>query len=420
VSRPLSHRLPLAEFTELSQGQGGSSAVEILTQAWISRRKLLILAVDQELGAHKSQCGAADVLTESIDVLDRVERRSPDLMSGRGGLFRHPYLAVWAKRLITGLIPANDDAALGSAVSYLAAGALAAAARAELDVSVSLPAGSGAASVAVPGVGVLDDLVPGAPLNSGQLADHIDRRRRERSVGHGSWRVWLDDTDPYRAVFGHPVQDRLTRSSAGAWRAKVNDALTLIDDDFAEYAPGIRAGLETLTPLCTPEAGGDVSATAREAHGAIGCAPTEHPATLALLVLHEFQHAKLYAVNDLEPLYIEDEVSYYVPWREDRRPFGAALQGAYAHLAVTEFWRRTRWRAGAAHMAHQRFAHWRAATTTLIHELLLAENLTDCGRVFVEGMASAAHEWDGDRVPPGDQRAALSRLRDHRQRCGAP
>jgi uncharacterized protein len=60
------------------------------------------------------------------------------------------------------------------------------------------------------------------------------------------------------------------------------------------------------------------------------------PAHLALLI-HEFQHVKMSAARDLfDPA---DQRLYRVPWRPDPRPFEGVLQGTYAHLAVSDFWR---------------------------------------------------------------------------------
>jgi hypothetical protein len=38
----------------------------------------------------------------------------------------------------------------------------------------------------------------------------------------------------------------------------------------------------------------------------------------------------------------DDGHRYYVPWRDDPRPISGLLQGAYAYLGVTGFWRTRR------------------------------------------------------------------------------
>jgi uncharacterized protein len=69
--------------------------------------------------------------------------------------------------------------------------------------------------------------------------------------------------------------------------------------------------------------------------------------TLALLLIHEFQHVKPGAMLDLFELC--DPVAagrlFYAPWRDDPRPVEALLQGTYAHVGVTDYWRARRHRA---------------------------------------------------------------------------
>jgi HEXXH motif-containing protein len=58
-------------------------------------------------------------------------------------------------------------------------------------------------------------------------------------------------------------------------------------------------------------------------------------------LVHEIQHLKLRALLDLITLTLPDDGSrYYAPWRPDPRPVSGLLQGAYAFLAVSVFWRR--------------------------------------------------------------------------------
>ena len=66
--------------------------------------------------------------------------------------------------------------------------------------------------------------------------------------------------------------------------------------------------------------------------------------------MEEFQRAKLGALLDLYSLYDRaDGRLYHAPWREELRQIDALLQGAYAHLAVSEHGTRAvRGRAGGS------------------------------------------------------------------------
>ena len=132
-----------------------------------------------------------------------------------------------------------------------------------------------------------------------------------------------------------------------------------------------------------------MSATARQAFGAVAASlPGDH-STLALLLIHEFQHVKLGAVLDLYDLYdTADNRLFHAPWRDDPRPLEGLLQGTYAHIAVTDFWRARRSSAAgpAAEAAEARFAHWRGQTADAIESLAASGSLTPLGEQFIDGM----------------------------------
>jgi uncharacterized protein len=103
--------------------------------------------------------------------------------------------------------------------------------------------------------------------------------------------------------------------------AAFSDAWQEIGREHGAYAPARAAGLTTLTPLAAPVEDRDVSGAARYAFGAVAAATPADPVTLALLLIHEFQHVKLGAVLDLYDLYDgADDRLFHAPAREDKRP----------------------------------------------------------------------------------------------------
>jgi uncharacterized protein len=144
-------------------------------------------------------------------------------------------------------------------------------------------------------------------------------------------------------------------------------------------------------PMAAAPAGSDVSAAARHGFGAIGTALPDDPVTLALLLMHEFQHVKLGAVLDVYDLFDPDDKRlYHAPWRKDSRPLEGLLQGTYAHLAVCDFWRV---RAGLGEYdepeAAERHEHWRAHTAAAIETLTDSGSLTPLGISFANAMRTA-------------------------------
>ena len=189
---------------------------------------------------------------------------------------------------------------------------------------------------------------------------------------------------------------RLTADEAAAWQAQFEEAWRLIEQAYPRYAPGIAAGLTTLLPLANDVPGREISAAARQAFGAVAAALPASGADLALLIIHEFQHVKLGALTDMFDLCDRtDQRVFFAPWREDPRPLGALLQGTYAHIGVTDYWRVRRHTVTGpdALAAAEQFARWRMMTAEAIETLAGSGALTPLGARFVAGMRATVEPW---------------------------
>jgi uncharacterized protein len=123
---------------------------------------------------------------------------------------------------------------------------------------------------------------------------------------------------------------------------------------------------------------------------------------LALLIIHEFQHVKLGALSDMFDLWDrKDQRQFFAPWRQDPRPVGALLQGTYAHIGVTDYWRLRRHQVTGpdALAAAEQFALWRMMTAEAIETLAGSGALTPLGARFVDGMRATCSPWLGEPVP---------------------
>jgi uncharacterized protein len=196
----------------------------------------------------------------------------------------------------------------------------------------------------------------------------------------------MEDPDPYRDCHQWSAAPRLTDDEFALWQRSFEDAWTEILQHHPAYAPALAAGLSVLMPLSAGPQGKDVSATARQAFGAVAAAMPADPVILALLLIHEFQHVKLGAVLDLYDLYdAADDRLFHAPWRDDMRPLEGLLQGTYAHLAVADFWRaRREVTAGAdSEVAGERSGFWHAHTCDAVDTLINSGSLTALGIQFV-------------------------------------
>ena len=425
VASPV-HAVATADLQALAAGFGTASAVSQLAESQQSMRRVLLGAVYHSAVAAAIPGAAAVGLPAAWEVLTRIDASSPEILAD---VLSHPYVRVWVVRCLEQLrLPprkrTSSASALAADLGHLGAIAAAAAIRAGFGARVTVPVLGGAVHLPTLGRLILgppeQSAARSAPVVASVAVDAAlvtvrtpdaacDLSRPDLLAGRAGapdpaaasgWqplrnltapgiRVMLEDTDPYRDCHQWPAAPRLTDAEFANWQRAFAAAWAEIERDHAIYAPALAAGLRTVTPLSAAPAGRDVSATARQAFGAVAAAlPADH-CTLALLLMHEFQHVKLGAVLDLYDLYdATDNRLFRAPWRDDMRPLEGLLQGTYAHIAVTDFWRARRSAASgpAAKTAEAQFAHWRAQTAGAIESLAASGSLTPLGERFINGM----------------------------------
>src|SRR6185437_9429257 len=382
AARRRAHSLPQAQFDALGAGYGDAAAISSLIAAQRSVRRTLL----REL--HKRASGnASGAFTAGWDLLTKLDRSARAAVEE---VLAHPYVRAWAERCLRP--GAQEPTDMGHLASVAAAAAIRSGTFAELEATLTSD-GTGAFEVRT--ASAKWRVAPPA-------AEPTPDWEPVRELHAGDFTVRLEDTDPFRDCHAWPATGRLTDAEAAAWQAQFTEAWQLIERSYPQYAPGIAAGLTTLLPLANDEPGRKISAVARQAFGAVAAALPASGADLALLIIHEFQHVKLGGVYDLYDLYDRtDQRLFFAPWRQDPRPVGALLQGTYAHIGVTDYWRLRRHQVtgpGALAAAEQ-FALWRLMTAEAIETLAGSGALTPLGARFVDGMRATCSSWLGEPVP---------------------
>jgi uncharacterized protein len=166
-------------------------------------------------------------------------------------------------------------------------------------------------------------------------------------------------------------------------------AIALLDKELPGYARVVDAGLQAIVPLSADRTRTHLAATARQAFGAVALGLHTDPQELSALIVHEFQHVKLYALMDLydlvDPAY---DAHLRVPWHSLPRPAEGVLHGIYAHLAVAELWRV---RTGG--QAYEHFLRYRSWVEAAIGSLTASGALTHDGDRFVAGLQATITQW---------------------------
>jgi uncharacterized protein len=413
------HAVSAADFAALGAGLGDASAVTSLVQAQRSLVRALMAAVYMEAisSAAVPESIKAQLRAE-WSVLAAVDQERPQAVAA---LLGHPYLRVWAVHSLAHVRevatrpgaadPGADTRRLAADLGHLGAVAAAAAARGRLAAAITVPIVGAAVHLPTlgrlvlspePGRAQADDEAETAAVSvisnaviiqvgdsrwtlslAGLLAGQADAVAAPGGTRHAEWQPvrtlhapgWclaLDDTDPYRDTQQWSAAPRLTGAELAGWQQDFQLAWQRIEAEYGAYAPGLAAGLSTLTPLTASPDGVGVSAVTRQAFGAVAASSPADPGAMAGLLIREFQRAKLGAVLDLFDLYDgADDRLFQAPWGEEKVQLDGLLLGAYTRLAEP---------------GERRSAEWRAQAREAIDLLLGSGGLTPLGERFVREM----------------------------------
>jgi HEXXH motif-containing protein len=392
------HAMPLAQFEALARGEGGEDAVQRLVAAQHSKHVILVRGV-VELARQGGRPDDA-MAVAGYELLARVQQQD---QVAADEVIAYPSVGAWAFHTLR-----DSHSVPGARPSGLAAVAAAAAIKAGLDAEINVPVING--TVLLPSLGAADAVGPTATvrtktaeIRSGDLcvAAHQGTPgwRELRRAQVGSLNVLVDDLDPFRmpATDGEPT-NRFTPEQVTGFTASLRDAWAVLSPASAAE---IAAIVRVIVPYQAPESG-HVSTSSPESFGTVAMSRQPDKYTCAETLVHETQHLKLCALLDLVALTKPDDGQrYYAPWRTDPRPASGLLQGAYAFLGVSGFWREQR-RAPPESPVRQRadaeFARWRDGAALTADTLLKSGQLTLAGQDFVAEMAQVLDVWRCESV----------------------
>jgi uncharacterized protein len=421
------HQLSTADFDSLAAGGGGQAAIEALTRAQHSKHALLLHSMATAAGAR-----------HGYDLLARAQRNDA---AAATAVIRYPAVGAWAYRTVMALRggPRRPGATPNALAAVGAAAAIRAGLAAEIDVPVRddglvmLPS-LGAVSLdtdetpnarAVPQARVATVRIAASSIEviaadvrvviPANYHDHAPGWRPLRPVLTDPFELVVDEVDPFRMPSAPGLG---AAADLGPWRSAFREAWGLLNRHHPAVAADVAAVIKVAVPLAPPPHG-QVSCSSSETFGAIALSRPLDPCGLAVTLAHEVQHMKLSALLELVPLTRPDDGSvFYAPWRDDPRPASGLLQGAYAYLGVTGFWRRQREitrdaDAAMRLLAHSEFARWRESAALASRVLLASGLLTEDGAKFVRGMAATLRAWQYEPVPERARRLAAEKRKQH-------
>ncbi len=406
-------------------GDGEPAALATLRASQFSKHKLLVRGVVR-FGS-QAVPDAAPALHRHYALLTAVERAAPETVAA---VLRHPHTGAWAAQCLRQL--SDGGASVRLDLDYLGAIAAAAAVRAGHACTLTLRTRAGALMLPTLGrahlAGEHATLTVSGPMRAvivaggSMVAVHRDPQNDApgwqglRWLSLGGRSIPLDDLDPYRDYGRCVLTDRLDAADVARWQRALDEAWPFLTRHYPSYAAALRDGVTSLVPIRLGADEKNISATSGDAFAAVAASAPSDGVALALALVHEFQHAKLCAVIDLEPLFDRNATAlFYAPWRPDPRPIGGLLHGIYAHLGVTDFWRVHRRVASGPHrlVAEVEFTRWLRQTLDAATRLQGHGELTAAGRQFLSRLVARLTGWVAEPVPPQARELAETTASDH-------
>jgi len=391
------HSLSTGHFTALARGGGDANAIAQLVAAQHSKHVILVRGV-ADMARH-GDCPDDRIALAGYELLAQVRQQD---QAAADEVIRYPSVGAWALRALRG------QAVPGALPSGLATVAAAAAIRAGLDAQIEVPVFNG--KVVLPSLGVAEATGTTAIVDTGIAEMRSGGVRTAAIPGASGWQglrharagsmdVVIDDLDPFRmpSADGQPTS-RLTQAQAAEFADSLREAWDMLSPASAAE---IAAIIRVIVPYQAPESG-RTSTSSPQTFGAVAMSRQPDKYTFAETLVHETQHLKLCALLDLVTLTLPDDGQrYYAPWRSDPRPASSLLQGAYAFLGVSGFWReqsRVAPEGPVSERAQAEFARWRDGAALAVDTLLNSEQLTPRGQDFAGEMAHVLAAWQHEPV----------------------
>ncbi|RKN47529.1 HEXXH motif domain-containing protein [Micromonospora endolithica] len=426
------HIVEADHFRQLAAGIDDHEAVRALWRSERSWRLVVLRRLLDAFAARDDATGPLPSLDKAWDLLSEADRTDH---AATEEILARPTVGLWAAHTLR-RVTRGDTASppLWVDVGYLHSSAAAAAIRAGLDFTITVAVTHGTVVLPTVGAATLPGTTETAVVRS--VSGQVTITGGATSVRVGSsepgWHppvlaevtadgvrlaIELLDRDPYRDLRRPSAPLPLTARQIERWRADLAQAWEILVAEQRGRALSIAAGLRTVAPVPAKEQHRPLSASGAEAFGGVLLSEPDDPAQLAMSLVHETQHHKLGALLHLLDLVEEDRSRrFYAPWRDDPRPLGGLLQGAYAFCGIIDFWRMHRLRAtgGAAALAHFEFALWRQQTLAVVRTLARSGQLTPCGEEFLARLHEQLAATQDDPVPEPEQTAAQRMAADHR------
>ncbi|MFI7403425.1 HEXXH motif domain-containing protein [Streptomyces sp. NPDC049541] len=426
------HQLSGSVLRSLLATTEDDTAVAVLLDAEYSRRLLLMRGIlDSCAGTPEAERAGVE---EAWRLLESVEKRAPEAVRA---VLLDPQVGLWAAALFRRLSRTERDESAQDVPLWVELGFLsqfAATVSIMADASFRVPVPVRDGSVFLPCLGrarldtaerwgtaevraqdgvvsvVGDATVVTLPEDPERDGPGWQGLRRLRATAEGlTLTLAIDDLGPYPAVSGLAASRRLAPEQFADWQRWISAMWPLLVADHRADARALSAGLLSLVPLPHRERLRGRTASSSDAFGCVLLTEPDQdtavlPPQLGVALIHEFRHTLLNGLIFLAPLFEDCADLFYAPWRDDPRPLGGLVHGAYAFSGVARYWRAR----GEEGLAGFEFALLRDALDQVLTTLRDHPLLTPLGRRLCEALTEQTASWSTE--PVGQHEQDLARL----------
>jgi HEXXH motif-containing protein len=399
------HALPPWLAGSLS-GPGDQAEIEYLSSGQVSRRLVQLRVILDLVQRNAPEAGAIAGLRASFAALAEAQRRHPAKVNA---LLAGPQVGAWAARCVRLLTGAKSAAPLWVHLAHLGAVAAVAAIQTGALVEVQVPVRAGVVSLPTLGRALTNRTESwGLAVCSPADPVHLDGSPPSDwwpvpVLETDTLSIQLDNVDPYWECFDQPVNGTLDEAAINRWRQQLVEAWAIIARRHGHRQATLNTAIRCLVPLERGGRLGGASASSRRAPGAVALTEPASPDRFAATLVHEIQHFRLYALQDIVPLHEDKGELLYSPWRNDPRGISGLLHAATAFHGVADFWGRELPTADrGAELTYARTVYQLHAGCRILNG---RPNLTPVGRALTEALTAAV-----DRMPLSEIDDEVTRL----------
>jgi hypothetical protein len=216
------------------------------------------------------------------------------------------------------------------------------------------------------------------------------------------------------------VYEELDYVGVAKWEAVLEESMSYIEKVNPFLYEEIVSWTTAVVPVVSESIDVHLSATFPQSPSIMALSYTPDSVVMSEAIVHEYHHQKLNALMEITTLMTGSykKAIFYSPWRSDPRPLIGILHGTFVFHAVFLYLKDicgNGLKIQNLPQVHQRMHFVYNQILVAIRTLLNATELTEIGKIFVEGIDNSLkfHSGDLPQVEPHIHQQIIATLQQH-------